>query len=123
MRPTLRAALRRRCAVRQSRTLRSLAVLLALCMPVHDETRCEGDAFDADVMKADVARLADPALDGRAPGTEGDRTTRAFLMSRFECLGITASEQKFGDTANIIAIVPGDDPDQIVVIGAHHDHL
>jgi Zn-dependent M28 family amino/carboxypeptidase len=96
--------------------MRSLALLLVLTAHVHAEP-CGGAIMD------DVAKLADPDLDGRAPGSDGDRAARALVKARFECLGLTTSEQAFGDTANVIGILAGEDPDQIVVVGAHHDHL
>jgi hypothetical protein len=84
--------------------------------------------YDPAALKAQVAQLADPALDGRAPGTAGDRAARALITARLEALGYSPVEQAFEEdghaTANILATLPGSDPDAgIVVVGAHHDHL
>ena len=88
--------------------------------------------FDVTVLKARLSALAGPALDGRASGTAGERGARALIADRFSCLGLepagdTGYEQAFTDgdgkaTANLVAKLPGES-DEIVVVGAHHDHL
>jgi hypothetical protein len=96
----------------------------------------DGAAYDADALRARVAQLAAPELDGRAAGSAGDVAARAYLVERFRCLGLTAGgadgsyEQPFATagraTANVIGYVAGDDADvgdDIIVVGAHHDHL
>jgi Zn-dependent M28 family amino/carboxypeptidase len=79
-----------------------------------------------------VSFLASAKLDGRAPGTDGDRAARAHIVERFRCLGLTAGgtggsyEQPFDDTANVIGYIAGSDAtvgSEIVLVGAHHDHL
>jgi len=85
--------------------------------------------YDPAALKAAVAALADPALDGRAPGTAGDQAARTLIRDRLEALGLSPTEQAFDDadghsTANILATLAGSDPDAgIIVVGAHHDHL
>lgn len=84
--------------------------------------------YDPAALKAQVAVLADPALDGRAPGTDGDKAARTAIAARFDALGLHPVEQAFDAdghaTANILATLPGSDPDAgIIVVGAHHDHL
>ncbi len=92
--------------------------------------------YDADVLRGRIAQLAAPALDGRAAGSPGDVAARAYLAEQFRCLGLTPAgtggsyEQPFDAaghaTANLIGYIAGDDPDvgdDIVVVGAHHDHL
>ncbi|HSN28750.1 MAG TPA: M20/M25/M40 family metallo-hydrolase [Kofleriaceae bacterium] len=80
-------------------------------------------------LKAQVAAIADPALDGRASGSTGDTAGRALIRARLDALGLSPTEQAFDDdaghaTANILATLPGSDPDAgIVIVGAHHDHL
>jgi hypothetical protein len=94
------------------------------------------DPYDPTALRTRIARLAAPGLDGRAAGSGGDATARAYLVERFRCLGLTPGgtdgsyEQPFDAagraTANLIGYVAGDDPvvgDDIVVVGAHHDHL
>jgi hypothetical protein len=83
-----------------------------------------------------VAHLASVELDGRASGSAGDATARAYLAARFRCLGLLPGgpsdsyEQPFTAdgraTANLVGYLPGDDPTvgrDIIVVGAHHDHL
>jgi Zn-dependent M28 family amino/carboxypeptidase len=97
------------------------AVLVAA--PAHAD-----NPYDPAALKAQVAALADPAVDGRAPGTDGDKAARAAITARFEALGLHPAEQAFEvggrATANILATLPGSDPAAgIIVVGAHHDHL
>lgn len=85
-------------------------------------------------MRERVTLLAAPDLDGRVPGTPGDARARALIAERFACLGLVPAgtdgsyEQPFstdGDpTANVVGYVKGSDVDgDIIVVGAHHDHL
>ncbi|HEY8142763.1 MAG TPA: M28 family peptidase [Kofleriaceae bacterium] len=94
------------------------------------------DPLAADRLRAEVALLSSDELVGRRPGSTSDRVTRRYLEERFACLGLEPADggchqQPFltddGDpTANVIGVIPGSDPavaDQIIVVGAHHDHL
>ncbi len=92
----------------------------------------DGAPYGIDELRARVAFLASPRLDGRAPGTDGDREARAHIVERFRCLGLQpggadgAYEQPFAATANVVGYVAGADPkvgSEIVLVGAHHDHL
>ena len=96
----------------------------------------DGAPYDPAALRARIAALAGPALDGRAPGSAGDAAARAYLVERFRCLGLVPAgaggsyEQPFDAaghaTANVIGYLAGDDPvvgDDIVLVGAHHDHL
>lgn len=99
---------------------------------VHD-----GTPYDTQALGERVALLASTENDGRAPGTDGDRAARAHIVERMRCLGLSPAgdgetyEQAFEDgaknrTANVIGYVAGTDTtvgDEIIVIGAHHDHL
>lgn len=96
----------------------------------------DGKPYTEAALRAHLGKLADPTLDGRAPGTDGDRAARAYIAQRFRCLGLSPGgkdgsfEQPFAhgkaQTANVVAYRKGTDPrvgDEIVVVGAHHDHL
>lgn len=95
-------------------------------------------------LRADVARLASPAFDGRRTGTAGADSAVRFLMARYAALGIpgaftracgatpcgAAYLQRFaladGRGHNVAARIAGRDSalrDTHVVIGAHLDHL
>lgn len=81
-----------------------------------------------------VARLAAVELDGRAAGSPGDAAARGYLAAELRCAGLVPA----GDdgsyvqpfvadghaTANLIGYLPGGDAARdIIVVGAHHDHL
>lgn len=99
--------------------------------------RCIDDAkpFDPAVMRGRLEVLASKEWDGRAPGTAGDKAARALIAERFRCLGLAPAgdddtyEQAFETragvaTANVIGMIEGSSkPKEIVVVGAHHDHL
>jgi acetylornithine deacetylase/succinyl-diaminopimelate desuccinylase-like protein len=105
-----------------------LVLGLLVAAPVH-ATDVHDKPYDPAGLQAQVAALADPALDGRAAGSEGDAAGRALIRERLKALGLAPSEQAFTDdaghaTANILATLAGSDPDAgIVIVGAHHDHL
>lgn len=95
------------------------------------------DAYDQDAMTEDLAYLASPELDGRAPGSTGDAVARDFVAERFECLGLTRTgtgdgyEQRFTDaegneTGNVLGMIVGSRSslaDEVIVVSAHIDHF
>lgn len=119
------------------RPILASASLDAGMAPVETAPSCVDDApaYDGKAMRARLEALADPGLDGRASGTDGDIAARALIVERFRCLGLAPAgdgdgfEQAFKDdngaaTANIVGLIRGSSkPDEIVVVGAHHDHL
>lgn len=100
-------------------------------------------------LKNDVTFLASDDLEGREIGTEGEKKAAAYIVSRFKAIGLTPAGtdnylQEFevtpaqnpheqakvgagGDSlsiigTNIIGMI--DNPgDEIIIIGAHYDHL
>jgi hypothetical protein len=93
----------------------------------------DGKPYDATKLRERLTALAAPGLDGRASGSAGERAARALIVERFRCLGLAAAgdgdgyEQAFTDfdghaTANVVGMLAGSS-DEIVVVGAHHDHL
>jgi len=95
----------------------------------------DGTPYDLAVMKQRVEYLAGKDLDGRVPGTDGDRATRTFIAERFACLGLRGAgeggdfelpfEVEGKTTANVVGYIPGTDPkvgSEIIYVGAHHDH-
>ena len=79
-----------------------------------------------------VEWLASPALAGRAPGSPGGLAARAGIEATFRDLSLAPGGEGGGYSqalprgANVLARIPGGDParaEQVVVIGAHHDHL
>ncbi|HXI19573.1 MAG TPA: M28 family peptidase [Gemmatimonadales bacterium] len=101
---------------------------------------------DAVTLLNDVRFLSDDRLTGRMIGTPGADTAAAYLARRFSEAGLrpspigwfqnftvspdapAAAQAGIGGAVgkNVIGVLPGQDPDQrneIVVVGAHYDHL
>ena len=81
-------------------------VLFVASAPAHADPSCVDDAqpLSADALRARLGQLAAPELDGRAPGSDGDRAARAAIVERFRCLGLAPGgrpgyEQAFTDGA------------------------
>jgi Zn-dependent M28 family amino/carboxypeptidase len=126
--------------MRRASTIALLVVLATLndAMAEAPATSCidDGKPYDTQALGARLAFLASKELDGRVPGSDGDRQARAHIAARFACLGLSPGgadgsyEQPFlagkRSTANVIGFIAGTDAavgDEIIVIGAHHDHL
>jgi Zn-dependent M28 family amino/carboxypeptidase len=125
--------------------------LAALAAAVWSAAGCGGGgavprpapAPDSLAIRADIAYLASPRLQGRLTGTPGNDSAAAYLARRYAALGLAplspAYLQRFvarppsrtGEAAslptqNVVALLRGRDPTlrgQYVVIGAHFDHL
>jgi hypothetical protein len=129
-----------------------LLVAVAACAPAHSDEKvrpaptpaappvtppksCVDDAkpFDPEVLRARTSVFASKDWDGRAPGTAGDKAARALIAERFRCLGLAAAGDSYElafktpagvETANVAGIIKGSSkPDEIIMVGAHHDHL
>jgi hypothetical protein len=90
-------------------------------------------------LKKDLEYLASQELEGRMSGKQGNVVAAEFIKKKFEFFGLPVEYQKFsinrtnpgpkkeqGDdfTQNIIAYIIGNDlPNEIVVVGAHMDHI
>jgi hypothetical protein len=90
--------------------------------------------YDPAALRDRVAHLAAPELDGRAAGSPGDAAAREYLVAELACAGLVPAgddgsyAQAFvadgHPTANLVGYLPGGDAARdIVVVGAHHDHL
>lgn len=90
----------------------------------------DGKPFDIATLKERVSFLASKELDGRAPDTDGDRATRKLIAERFACLGLTPAGESYElpfeaegkPTANVVGYIKGSELDEIIYVGAHHDH-
>jgi Zn-dependent M28 family amino/carboxypeptidase len=98
-------------------------------------------SISAAELKAALTHLAGPDLEGRMSGKKGNRLAADYIEGKFKGFGLKTMRQKFpmgrynpgpkneqGDdfSENVIGYVEGVDPavrDQIVVVGAHMDHL
>ena len=96
-----------------------------------DATRDLGDAFAADTLEGYVTYLASEELAGREAGSEGDLLGVAYIEAAFDAAGFEPLdggwEQPFVDSAgtdsiNVLGVRWGAS-DEIVIVGAHHDHL
>ncbi|HEY4238396.1 MAG TPA: M28 family peptidase [Kofleriaceae bacterium] len=77
--------------------------------------------YDADRIHATIAALADPALGGRVPGTKGGEAARLIISTDLLCGGVTDTREVGTD---VVGVVPGTDPNaDLVIVGAHYDHL
>src|SRR4051794_32045301 len=109
--------------------LRFVIALFALAAPgiaAADSCVDDGKPYDPDTLRARIEILASKDLDGRLAGSANDAKVREILLTRMKCLGLEPFEQPFvyGDThtANLVGVVKGTS-DDIVIVGAHHDHL
>ncbi len=88
------------------------------------------------IRAADAGRhigiLADDSFEGREGGSRGGRAAAAYIVEQLERLPVKPAGdaggffQSFGSMRNILAVIPGGDPtlaDELVVIGAHYDHV
>lgn len=99
---------------------------------------------DAGAINGDIAYLASDRLEGRGTGTPGNDSAAAYIARRFASLGLRRLDSSFEQhfvarplaahnesprslpTQNVVALLPGTDPalrNQLVVVGAHFDHL
>lgn len=110
---------------------------------------CEQSADPLSSLKADLEFLASDSLEGREVGTKGEKVAADYIAGRFKEIGLAPlgdddffqnfyfktadnphAKAEFSDTPldsgqtayNVLGFL--DNPgDQIVVIGAHYDHL
>jgi len=89
-------------------------------------------AIQTGELSQHVHFLAQPALRGRKPLTQGSRRARRYIDQRFSAYrlapwGDTESyAQPFGIGTNMIGVLPGSDPNlahEVVIVSAHYDHL
>ena len=108
-------------------------------MPLSESPRA-----DPAQIQRDVEYLASDALEGRGTGSHGLRLATSYAAERYAALGLrpmlddyfqsfTASaavlahsDNPFPRARNVVAYLPGSDPalrGQVIVLGAHIDHL
>ncbi|TAH38923.1 MAG: M28 family peptidase [Planctomycetota bacterium] len=86
-------------------------------------------------LQAHIGFLASDELEGRESGERGEKLAVQYIVQQWERLGLKpiapdgaytlAFEAAGKKCTNTAALLPGTDPklaDQILVIGAHHDH-
>ncbi|PHY22426.1 M20/M25/M40 family metallo-hydrolase [Caulobacter sp. BP25] len=84
----------------------------------------------------DVRILSADDMQGRAPGTPGSEKARAYILSRFNHIGLASIGERFeqpftftrrdGATVqgvNLVARIKGTEGGKALVVSAHYDHL
>lgn len=97
-----------------------------------------GQEIDKNQLIKDITYLSSPKLEGRATLSDGNRLAQAYLIERFQSLGMTSQFRNFmqyftmkggrrtqdhHNPANIIGFIPGSETDSLIVVMAHYDHL
>jgi hypothetical protein len=89
-------------------------------------------AVDSARLLTHLSVLAHDSMAGRAPGTEGSRAARSFIVDQLQQAGLTpfgsSFEQPFtwedsGAGVNVIGRLQGSGGDGVIVLTAHFDHL
>lgn len=86
-------------------------------------------SVDSEYIKTSIEKLSSKELCGRGTGTQGNLLASQFIRSELDKLHIPYQIQVFKarglETHNIIAYISPNKPidDNIIVIGAHYDHL
>lgn len=90
-------------------------------------------SISAEELAEVVSFLAHPEFQGREAGTPAAQKAAAWIAQQLEQMEISPAGvdgqyfQPFGDGfSNVLAILPGDDPElagQVIVVGAHFDHI
>lgn len=91
------------------------------------------NSITAGELGAHVNVLADDSFEGREAGGRGGRAAAGYLRGRLQASGLQGAGdegdfyQVFGNGyRNVLGLIEGSDPqlkDQIVLIGAHYDHV
>ncbi len=123
------------------RHLPPLALALSLVQSIGAQT-----VVDPVSLLSDVKYLSSDSLGGRLIGTPGADSAAAYLARRFKQAGLRPAPQGWFQTftvssnapaavhagiggvtgKNVIGVLPGKDPNlrnEIVIVGAHYDHL
>ncbi|TCD04466.1 M28 family peptidase [Pedobacter frigidisoli] len=113
-----------------------LAIMLSCCSSVKNQTTTGSGKLDTQLLK-DVEVLSSDAYQGRKTGTKGAEMARAYIIERFQKLGLKSYPQNVnyaqeftfnarGGTkvngTNIIGYIQGKGTN-VIVVSAHYDHL
>ncbi len=130
----------------------SAALLLAACGPQTSQDTAPAemaaaagtcDSVEAQPLR-DVCILAADDMAGRMVGSEGGARARAYVLSRFEEIGLAPAEGGYEQAfavarpldlrerdsltmdipgINLIGVIQGEDPSIAMVVTAHYDHI
>ncbi|RMG11963.1 MAG: M20/M25/M40 family metallo-hydrolase, partial [Planctomycetota bacterium] len=91
------------------------------------------DAIRTETVAENVRFLASDELQGRGSGAEGGRRAGDWLAAQCAALGLVPAGEDGGyfqpfsgqgkSMRNVVATIPGREDGEMVVIGAHYDHL
>jgi hypothetical protein len=90
------------------------------------------EAIQAQRARASVEHLASDALEGRGSGERGGKRAGQWLAKQLQTLGLRPAGTKGffqpfkgqgKSLRNVLAQIPGSQPGEAIVIGAHYDHL
>ena len=95
------------------------AAVLCCCVPVQGQTVAE--------LRDHVEYLASDDLGGRLSASPGMKKAKDYVRGQCKDFGLTVYTQdvrvKNGTCQNVMAVIPGRDESQRIVIGAHLDHI
>jgi hypothetical protein len=91
-------------------------------------------AITQDLLKADITTLSSASFEGRKTGSPGERKAVDYIVGQFKAAGLDGVAGKYEQAfkvsnvsgTNTVAVLAGNDPDvkgEVIVVGAHHDHL
>ena len=121
--------------------LRSAAAVLLCCVWLVSARAVERsssyvaalESIKAEELSEYVGRLADDAMEGREAGTRGGHAAGEYLARQYAAIHLSGAGADGGyfqpfspNFRNILAILRGGDPqlaDQVIVVGAHYDHI
>lgn len=113
-----------------------LAMMLSCCSSVKNQSTGSNEKTDTQLLK-DVEVLSSDAYQGRKTGTKGAEMARAYIIARFQKLGLKSYPQHVNyaqeftfnsrnsakiNGTNIIGYIPGKG-NNVIVVSAHYDHL
>jgi len=107
--------------------IRGLVLALCACSaPIKHADPPPVDPLAATELAAHVVALVDPALAGREAATAGERAAFDYVAGKLRAMGLVPAEQPvaFGaGSKNVYARIDGARTGEVIVIGAHVDHL
>jgi Zn-dependent M28 family amino/carboxypeptidase len=113
-----------------------LAIMFSCCSSVKNESTISSGKLGAQLLK-DVEILSSDAYQGRKTGTKGAEMARAYIIARFQKLGLKSYPQHVNyaqeftfnsrggakvNGTNVIGYIPGKG-NNVIVVSAHYDHL
>jgi hypothetical protein len=108
-------------------------ILVVQAAEKNSSYRAARESITAGDLGVNVNRLADDALEGREAGRRGGLAAGALVAQEFATLHLRGGASDGGyfqpfspNFRNVLAVLAGSDPqlkDQVLVIGAHYDHV